>query len=242
MKLSLVIPCYNEAENIPYILERIRDVMVAGAGFLEVILVDNGSKDNSPQVLEAELEKAGNQAVITLRVEVNQGYGYGILAGFQVARGEYLAWTHADMQTDPIDVWKAFEKLLSLNDAGHAVVKGRRKNRHFLERFFTFGMQLVVWQKLRCWLSDINAQPKVFSRKFFDLCVKPQAPYDFSLDLYLLYQARLTGAVIATVPVYFAKRLRGEAKGGSGSNMKTRIKLIKRTFAYINELAQGKVR
>jgi hypothetical protein len=94
-------------------------------------------------------------------------------------------------------------------------------------------MQVFASIVLKQWLSDINAQPKVFSREFYVKHIELNAPYDFSLDLYLMYQAKVHGK-ITTIPVYFNKRMHGEAKGGG--SFKTRIKLIKRTFAYIFEL------
>jgi len=83
-------------------------------------------------------------------------------------------------------------------------------------------------------LSEINAQPKLFPRQFYDSLEAP--PHDFSLDLYLLYQAKKNGLRIVPLPVYFKERKFGEAKGGSGSSWKTRLKLIKRSYAYIFEL------
>ncbi|NKW80863.1 hypothetical protein HGG72_11715 [Ochrobactrum pecoris] len=103
-----------------------------------------------------------------------------------------------------------------------------------MERFFTFGMQSIASVVLRVPFDDVNAQPKLFSCEFYQEFISTRAPHDFSLDLYLLYQARIHGYRILEVPVYFAKRIHGEAKGGG--NWKTRIKLIRRTFAYIFDL------
>jgi len=85
---------------------------------------------------------------------------------------------------------------------------------------------------LKVYLRDINAQPKLFSREFFNNYLKDNAPNDFSIDLYLLYQARKHRYNTLSIPVYFAPRQHGEAKGGGGS-WNNRIILIKRTFKYI---------
>ena len=85
-----------------------------------------------------------------------------------------------------------------------------------MERFFTFGMQVMVWLVLRKPLVDINAQPKLFSRRFYDRYLKDDPPSDFSLDLFALYQAHIHDYKIRVLPVYFKKRLYGEAKGGGG--------------------------
>ena len=105
MKLSIVVPCYNEEQNIPLILERFNSVI--NRDDIEVILVNNGSKDNSQNVIDELLPKY--KFARTTLVEINQGYGYGILQGLKVTNGEYIGWTHADMQTDPKDVIKALD-------------------------------------------------------------------------------------------------------------------------------------
>ncbi|HRG76152.1 MAG TPA: glycosyltransferase family 2 protein, partial [Leptospiraceae bacterium] len=99
MKLSIVVPCYNEEKNIPLVLEKFQSVIKRDD--VEVILVNNGSKDNSQLVLNELIPKYSFAR--TVLVEVNQGYGFGILSGLKEAKGDYIGWTHADMQTDPYD-------------------------------------------------------------------------------------------------------------------------------------------
>ena len=228
----MVIPAYNEEKNIPLIFSRLRETFGNRAD-VEVVLVNNGSTDSSADIIAAEMKKPGTGFFKVTHVPVNQGYGYGILQGLNDAGGDVLAWTHADMQTDPVDVLRAFDLYASASDE-RVIVKGKRKNRRLLETIFTFGMQLVASIALKTALDDINAQPKLFSRAFYETYIKKSAPHDFSLDLYLLYRARKVGYPVLEVPVVFAKRLHGEAKGGG--SWKTRIKLIKRTFHYIFEL------
>lgn len=231
-KLSVVIPAYNEEKNIPLIFLRLKEAF-GGRDDIEVILVNNGSTDKSADVIADEMKSTGAAFFKIVNVPVNQGYGYGILQGLNDAGGDILGWTHADMQTDPMDVLKAFD-LYKNADNQKIIVKGERQNRRLLETIFTFGMQVVASLFLKTVLDDINAQPKVFSRPFYESYIKKSAPHDFSLDLYLLYQAKQQKYRILNVPVIFAKRLHGEAKGGG--SWKTRIKLIRRTFSYIFEL------
>ena len=136
MKLSIVVPCYNEEENIPLLLERF-DEVVQGKD-MEVILVDNGSTDDSARVLNELLPRYAFARTVT--VEVNQGYGYGILQGLKECRGEYIGWTHADMQTDPGDIVKALE--ITEREKGLVFVKGNRKGRPLFDVFFTVAMSL----------------------------------------------------------------------------------------------------
>lgn len=222
MKLSVVVPCYNEEENIPLILERFREIIKRDD--IEVILVNNGSTDGSSKVLEELLPKYAFAK--TTLVPVNQGYGYGILQGLRECTGEYIGWTHADMQTDPADILKA---LAIIEEEKEPVfVKGNRKGRPLFDVFFTAGMSLFETCYLHKKLYDINAQPNIFPKTFFDGWENP--PYDFSLDLYAFYMARVKGLKVVRFPVLFPERIHGESKWNTG--LKSKWKFIKRTMEF----------
>ena len=232
-KLSIVIPCFNEAQNITQVLVRLDDLL-KNISDIEVLVVDGASTDQTPKELKKIFEYLDPQKFKLILRKTRRGYGSDIMYALSGASGDVLSWTHADLQTDLSDVIKAFDLYLTAKE-DHIFVKGERKNRRFIESFFTFGMQIVVWFVLGRYLNDINAQPKLFSREFYDKFLKKGYPLDFSLDLYALYQAKANGYEIKTLPVYFEKRLHGEAKGGGGG-WKSRIQLIKRTFKYIFKL------
>ena len=103
MKLSVIIPCYNEAKNIPLILEKFTGIIKRTD--IEILFVNNGSKDNSQEVFDFLIPKYSFAKVV--KIEVNQGYGFGITSGLREAKGEYIGYMHADMQTDPADPLKA---------------------------------------------------------------------------------------------------------------------------------------
>lgn len=229
MKLSIVVPCYNEEQNIPLILERFGELIQRDD--IEVILVNNGSTDNSAQVL-AELLPKYSFAKTTL-VEVNQGYGYGILQGLRECKGEYIGWTHADMQTDPADILKALDIIEQ--EKGLVFVKGNRKGRPLFDVFFTVGMSLFETCYLYEKLYDINAQPNIFPKVFFDSWENP--PHDFSLDLYALYMARRKKLRVIRFPVLFPERIHGESKWNTG--LKSKWKFIKRTIDFSVKLKKG---
>lgn len=229
MKLSIIIPCYNEKSSIEDLvkncIENINDKM-------EVLLVDNGSSDNTFQVL-SNLNLPKN--IIPLRVEKNKGYGNGILFGLNHSRGEIVSWTHADLQTDISDVTRGYklykEELINKT----SIVKGVRKKRNLFDFFFTFSMGIYSSIILKKWMYDINAQPKIFHRAFLEKFKK--APLDFSLDLYVLYFFSLNKINIKSIPVFFNKRQYGVSKGGG--TLKGKFKLIKRTLSYIHHLKKS---
>lgn len=229
LRLSLVIPCYNEALNLPLLLERCAGV--TGNGSAEVILVDNGSTDDSREVLRKLLPNyPGCRSV---RVEVNQGYGFGILSGLRAAHGEILAWTHADMQTDPQDVLKG---LALFDKHGESVfVKGERYGRPLADVLFTVGMSLFETLLLRQPMWDINAQPTMFSREFFHSW--NNAPKDFSLDLYAYFKAKSESLPICRFPVRFGERAHGESHWNV--NWTAKRKFIWRTVDFSLRLRKG---
>ena len=230
--MSIVIPCYNEAENIPLLIKSINNVYKPDT---EIILVDNGSTDDTPDVLLKELESINNASIRSVRVEKNIGYGHGILAGVKEAKGEIIAWTHADLQTDIKDVYNGYAIFMSQSNQEKTFLKGSRKERPFVDHILTWGMGKISSIMLGKKLNDINAQPKMFHRTFLKLA--GDAPDDFSLDLYFYCVAVKNKMNILDLPVSFKDRLYGVAKGGGGSSIWTRIKVIKRTSKYILKLS-----
>lgn len=232
MKLSIIIPCFNEEENIPLILKRFSDIMQDRHNEMELILVDNGSTDNTTMVLKSLLPKYS--FATTLKIPVNQGYGFGIVSGLKKAKGDFLAYTHADLQTDPLDVIKAYDIIIQQNQQTY--IKGRRKNRPLIDRLFTIGMSIFETCLLKTRLWDINAQPNMFHSSFF-YEIQNECPKDFSLDLYLLYMAKKKHLNIIRFDVNFPKRIHGESKWNTG--LKSKWKFITRTIQYSIKLKKG---
>ena len=229
--LSVILPCYNESSNIVGIISSIKSAL-QGRNDVEIILVDNGSTDSTPQVMEQALQGEHNKQFKTLRIEKNIGYGHGIMEGVRIASGEVIAWTHADLQTDPADVLEAYKIFFDHPEYPNCILKGRRVGRNPLDALFTGCMSILSTLLLRKHLSDVNAQPKMFHRDFLEKLT--ESPADFSLDLYLLFQARLHNFPILEYPVKFRKRLHGESKGGG--SLKGKWKLIRRTLSYMLKL------
>jgi len=226
MRFSLVIPCYNEAANLPLLLEHCKALAVTPD--VEVVLVDNGSTDSTAEVLEKLLPKF--QGCRSIRVEKNQGYGFGIMCGLKAAKGEILGWTHADMQTDPQDTLLGLEIFEKHDD--DIFVKGRRYGRPFMDVVFTVGMSVFETLLLARPMWDINAQPTMFSRSFFESWTAP--PNDFSLDLYAYYQAQIHGLKVHRFPVRFGERAHGVSHWNV--NWAAKRKFIRRTVDFSLQL------
>jgi glycosyltransferase involved in cell wall biosynthesis len=227
VRLSIVLPCYNEADSLPGLLALYREIWEDLPA--ELILVDNGSTDETAAVLERMLTLPEYSFARSVRVEHNRGYGHGIATGLSSATGEYLSWSHADMQCSPTDPFRACHALTQAADPQRVVVKGLRTNsRGFTPQLITVGMTVIASTVLGTRLSDINAQPKVFHRDLLPFLGDP--PDGFQFDLYVLYTARKRGYGIRTIPVHFGERIHGESRWAA--TFRSRFRTIMATIAY----------
>ncbi|MBX3101133.1 MAG: glycosyltransferase family 2 protein, partial [Bacteroidetes bacterium] len=113
-------------------------------------------------------------------------------------------------------------------------VKGNRKGRPLFDDVFTMGMSVYETLFLGVPLWDINAQPNIFHRSFYEQWDNP--PHDFSLDLYAYYMAHLLRLRIHRFPVRFPQRVHGTSSWNTG--MAAKKKFIKRTLTFSRELKQ----
>ena len=119
--LSIVIPCYNEANNIKYLFIKANDVNKR-LDNTEFIFVNNGSNDNT--LSELQLYKS---LYIDLNIKIvnllhNIGYGNGILNGILVSSNNIIAWTHADLQTDLEDIIIGYNLYLNKNKSKKGLI------------------------------------------------------------------------------------------------------------------------
>jgi len=220
MFFSVIIPCYNEAENIPLLIEKCKKITAKN---IEMILVNNGSTDDSFNIITRLIKNSTNIKLIN--VTKNIGYGHGILKGLESARGDILGWTHADLQTDLNDVLLGFKFFQ--NDK-NIFVKGRRIKRALKDNVFTIGMSIFETILFQKFFWDINAQPNLFNRSFYEKWKNP--PLDFSLDLYVYYLALKTKLKMKRFNVTFEDRLFGHSKWNI--NWSSKIKFIIRTLKF----------
>ncbi len=233
--ISVVVPCYNEERNIHRLVKRFLPI----AGKLsekefELVLVNNASYDGTSKIIDEEMGKYDFIKKVSLKK--NLGYGYGILAGLSVCRGEWLGWIHADLQIPP-EAFLEFEKIIRENPdkAKRFYFKGKRRGRPVSDTIFTIGMGVFESLYLGHRLWDINAQPTLIHKNFYKRFVNP--PYDFSLDLYVYYLARKLGLKVVKVPVVQQKREEGVSSWNHG--LKSRMLFIKRTLIFSRDLKKN---
>jgi len=235
---SIIVPCYNEGQNLPALVDRFARLWRPGDSW-ELVVVDNGSVDETSRVLASEIARGGREFVRVVTVpSPNVGYGHGIITGLRAASGKYLAWTHADGQTPPADALKALDLLAAADNPEKTFVKGRRRGRPLKDRLFTRGMDVAATSILGLLLTDINAQPKAFARPLLEFATFP--PHDMSLDLYFYWLARQRGFQIVTFDVDFGVREHGESKWAL--NWRSTGRNIWRTLTFMTALRSDRAR
>ncbi len=130
MNVSIVIPLLNEEKNIPILFNEIEDVFLKRDLDYEIIFVDDGSKDNSLEILKSLQEN--NSQIIVVSLRKNFGQTAAMAAGFDMASGDIIIAMDADLQNDPADIPIFLEKI----NEGYDVVTGWRHDRQdpFLSR------------------------------------------------------------------------------------------------------------
>jgi len=161
--LSIILPCYNEAEAIPYTFPQLVEAFEEAGHRLELIGVDNGSSDETSALLH-ELEGKG-LPVVPVRVEVNQGYGFGLLSGIPHARGRWIGFLPADGQVDAEDVVRLYEALAPCGPDTMGKVRRRFRMDGPMRKVISIVYNGLVWCLYPGLGSiDVNGTPKVVHR------------------------------------------------------------------------------
>jgi len=163
-EFSLVIPCYNEEAVVSYTISKISDAFTKAGYRLEVIAVDNGSWDRTGEILRDW--SARNPAVIHHRVELNEGYGNGVLAGLPLATAPWVGIIPADGQVDAEDVVRLYEVARSSNSWVIAKVRRCFRLDGMVRKVVSIGYNLafrLMWPTVAS--IDINGSPKIIPRE-----------------------------------------------------------------------------
>jgi len=135
--LSIVIPIYNEANNLEMLYQRLTTTLDALGKTYEIIFTDDGSKDNSVKILE-ELHQRRPQQIRVIEFTKNFGQHMATMAGFAEARGDIIVTLDADLQNPPEEI----PKLVAKMEEGYDLVSGCRENRQ--DTFFRKYVSLVI--------------------------------------------------------------------------------------------------
>lgn len=199
---SVVVPLFNEEENILPLIQKITEAVGADERFLEIVLVDDGSCDQTA-ALGLELAEK-DERVRLIRHERNQGLGAAIRTGLEAASGDLVLYTDADLPFD----FSLIPQLIALANE-QSVVSGYRLNRGEGGRrwILTKSYNALIWLLFGLSLRDVNFACKIFPRQFLKKA-KFNSHGSF-IDVEILLEARRMGLNIVEHPLVYYPRERG---------------------------------
>jgi len=215
--LSVIVPLYFEEKNVEPLYEGIRKALDEIGRSYEIIFVDDGSRDRTPEIIDALAEKDKNLRVIHLRR--NFGQTSAMSAGIDHASGEILIPMDGDLQNDPTDIPRLLGKL----EEGYDVVSGWRKEREdkFLRRFLSrFANRLIsIISDVR--LHDYGCTLKAYRHEVIK-DVRLYGEMHRFIPIYAMWQ----GARVTEIPVRHHPRIHGRSNYGFERTIKVVLDII----------------
>lgn len=197
-ELSIVIPAYNENQRLPTTLKRVIEYARQGSRPTEVIVVDDGSNDDTADVVSTFA--ASSRIIRLLQNPINQGKGYSVRRGMMESLGKMTVFTDADLAAPVHEI----DKLLAALATGADVAIGVRPTSYgqsLLRRFAGQVFNLVVRVMLGLNFEDTQCGLKGFTREAVNIIFARQTIHRWGFDPEILYIARLHGLKVVPIVV-----------------------------------------
>lgn len=204
--LSIVVPAYNEERRLPASLQKIFDYLATKPFASEVIVVDDGSRDSTPQILDQWRERYPQLRVV--RHERNLGKGASVRSGMLAARGRYALFTDADLSTP---IAEADKLLRAMEDGADVAFGSRALDRSLIQvhesafrelagRIFNLLVRLFTGLHF----ADTQCGFKAFARERTRPIFEQQHIVDFGFDPEILYLAQRRKLALREIPVIWS--------------------------------------
>ncbi|GFO52996.1 glycosyl transferase [Geomonas sp. Red276] len=218
MDISVVVPIYNEEENIPILHARISEALTPSGFAYELILVDDGSSDNSYAALKVLAAKDARVKVVKLRR--NFGQTAAMAAGFDLASGRVVIPMDGDLQNDPLDIPLLMERI----DEGFDVVSGWRKDRK--DTFVNRKLPSLIANGLISRMTGVHLHDYGCTLKAYRREVLEDVNLYGEMHRFVPALAHQVGAKVTEMPVRHHERLHGTSKYGISRTMKVILDLM----------------
>lgn len=216
--LSVVIPLYNEEESIPELYRALTETLGALPYTYEIIIVDDGSSDNSVALVTELTER--DEHIRLIRLRRNFGQTAAFAAGFDYARGDVVITMDADLQNDPADIPKLMAKI----DEGYDIVSGWRKDRQ--DRFLDRRLPSMLANRLISNVTETRLHDYGCSLKAYRREVLCEVHLYGELHRFIPALAAQVGGSVTEVPVNHRARQFGRSKYGIGRTVRVLLDLI----------------
>lgn len=203
-ELSLIMPCYNEEGNLGYSIPRLVRAFQRAGYRLQLIAVNNGSRDRTGELI-AELAREFPE-ITPAKVEVNVGYGGGVLAGIPLATAPWVGTVAADGQVDAEDLVRLYEACLASDGKVFGKVRRRFRMDGFIRKIISVGYNTFVFllfPNLGSW--DVNGNPRLWPR--WAMLEMELESTNWLLDPEMLIKAHFMGLRVLELNVF--ARMRG---------------------------------
>lgn len=203
--LTIVIPVFNEAENIKSIIKRLTSTLSPLQINYELLFIDDRSSDDTFKIITSNLKPQEGRLIMK---KGEQGKAFSLLEGFEEAKFEYIAMIDGDLQYPP----EALPEMLFLLENGFDIVIANRKfkNINLIRRIISYTFNSVFVRGLHRLKFDVQSGLKAFRRETLDL---PNiTPTAWTFDLSYLILAREKGYRIGSVDIDFEDRMKGSSK------------------------------
>ena len=223
MKLSIVIPCYNEAKDIANNVQKVKDYLNDNQIDHELILVNDGSKDNTKEVIESIPD------VVALSYEKNRGKGGAVKYGIENATGEYILFMDADLSTDisaieeVVALAPGFDMIIGSRHAKNSVIK---KKQPFLRVLMGRCCRLLVEMLFHTKFKDTQCGFKAIRTEVAKKIVEKQHINDFAFDVEYIYIAKLNDLAMHELGITWS-----DDRGSTVSPVKSSLKFFGDIFA-----------
>ena len=218
LDLSMVVPIYNEVENVAELHARLHAVLDDLGCSFEIIAVDDGSTDGTGEILKSLA--ANDPHLKVVRFRRNFGQTAGFAAGFDLARGQTVITIDADLQNDPADIPLLLDKMAE----GYDVVSGWRLHRQ--DPLISRKIPSMIANRLISWVTGVYLHDYGCSLKAYDWYVVKNVHLYGELHRFIPALASYMGVRVAEIPVRHYPRQKGKSKYGISRTLRVILDLL----------------
>jgi len=205
--ISVVVPCYNEQDNLVPLVSTLSEVLAPLKVPYEIVITDDCSKDDSWNILKKLTGE--NPCVRAQRLEKNSGQSAALWAGIQSARGRYIATLDADMQDDPHDLPKFLEAMKSADCVCGSRIEKRSEGDNFIRQISS-----KIANGVRNWITQETVTDSGCCYRMFKRECATNLKFFKGMHRFLPTLFKIEGFTVAEIPVNHQHRLTGVSKYG----------------------------